>query len=61
VPTLVSDEGVVTENPVVLSFLARRHPEANLLPTCDALVERDVLETMAWFASSMDPKITRLR
>lgn len=61
VPVLVSDEGVVTENPVLLSFLARRHPEANLLPTGDPLVERDVLETMAWFASSLHPKITRLR
>ena len=61
VPVLVSDEGVVTENPVLLSFLARRHPEANLLPTRDPLVERDVLETMAWFASALHPRITRLR
>lgn len=61
VPALVSDAGTVTENPVVLSFLARRHPEAGLLPVGDALVEREVLETMAWFASSFHPKITRLR
>jgi glutathione S-transferase len=61
VPVLVSDEGVVTENPVLLPFLARRHPEASLLPTGDPLVERDVLETMAWFASAVHPRITRLR
>jgi glutathione S-transferase len=61
VPVLVSEQGVVTENPVLLSFLARRHPEASLLPTGDPLVERDVLETMAWFASALHPKITRLR
>lgn len=41
---------VLTELPAILTFLARRHPEANLLPERDALDEARCHEWLAWLA-----------
>ena len=32
VPALETPEGVISENPAILEYIAARHPEANLLP-----------------------------
>lgn len=32
VPALVTSEGVITENPAILSYVAATHPEAGMLP-----------------------------
>jgi glutathione S-transferase len=54
VPALVIDDLIVTENPVVNQTLARRFPEANLLPRREA-DEIEALSLMAWFASGLHP------
>jgi glutathione S-transferase len=61
VPTLVIDGIAFTENPAIVTHLARIYPEARLLPTGDSLVEIDVLTTMSWFAAGVHPLVSRLR
>ncbi len=61
VPVLVADGRVITENPAIQTFLARRHPEARLLPAGDPVLEIEVLETISWFAAGVHPYVTRLR
>jgi glutathione S-transferase len=61
VPVLVTGERTITENPAILTFLARKHPEAGLLPVGDTDTELSVLETMCWFASGIHPSVGRLR
>ena len=36
VPALVTDKGVLTENPAILAFVAQSFPEARLAPLDDA-------------------------
>ncbi|MDQ7249481.1 glutathione S-transferase family protein [Dongia sedimenti] len=36
VPALVTDRGVLTENPAILAFIAQTHPEKKLAPLDDA-------------------------
>jgi glutathione S-transferase len=61
VPALVVGNRTITENPAIETFLARRHPEAALLPHGDETLEIEALELMSWFASGIHPWITRLR
>ena len=61
VPVLVADGRAITENPAIQTFLARRHPEARLLPVGDPMLEIEVLETISWFAAGVHPYVTRLR
>jgi glutathione S-transferase len=61
VPVLTVGARTITENPAIQTFLARRHPEARLLPTGDAELEIEVLETISWFAAGVHPYVTRLR
>lgn len=35
VPALVTDKGILTENPAILAFVAQSHPKANLAPLDD--------------------------
>ena len=52
VPALAVDNTVLTENVAILTYLARRFPEAHLLPD-GAIEEARCLSTMAWFASAV--------
>lgn len=61
VPVLTIGSRVITENPAIQTFLARRHPEAQLLPAGDPEVEIEALETISWFAAGVHPYVTRLR
>jgi glutathione S-transferase len=61
VPVLVHNGRTYTENPAIQTFLARRHPEAGLLPLGDGDREQESLEWMSWFAAGVHPPITRLR
>lgn len=61
VPVLVIDGRVVTENPVILTVLARRFPAAKLLPSGDEAVETEAQSMMAWFASGVHPHAGRQR
>lgn len=47
---IAGETRVLTELPAILTFLARRHPEANLLPSDNALDEARCHEWLAWLA-----------
>lgn len=53
VPVLVVDGHVLTEVAGILFYLARRYPEAGLLPTGDALAEAEVVSWMSFAASGL--------
>jgi glutathione S-transferase len=61
VPALVAGSHTITENPAIQTFLARRHPEAELLPAGDPIVEIEVLEMISWFAAGVHRYITPMR
>ncbi|MGH2939594.1 MAG: glutathione S-transferase family protein [Solirubrobacterales bacterium] len=61
VPALVAEGRTFTENPALLTFLARRHPEARLLPAPESSAGQEALELMSWFAAGVHPAITRQR
>jgi len=61
VPTLMIGDQPLTENLAIQTYLARRHPEAKLLPLGDPDTETRVLEMQSWFASSLHPLVRQLR
>lgn len=62
VPTLVVDGQSLTENVAILSWLAERFPDANLLPKFeDSLARARVLADLVFCASGLHPIVTRLR
>jgi glutathione S-transferase len=62
VPTLVVDGEPLTENVAILTWLAERFPNANLLPKFeDGLARAGVLGDLAYCASGLHPIVTRLR
>lgn len=52
VPALADGDWVLTENPAILRFIAKRYPAANLLPE-DPLEEARCNEWLAWLASTI--------
>jgi glutathione S-transferase len=60
VPALRVDGRVITENLVIQTYLARRHPEARLLPE-DPDTQLEALTLQSWLASGIHPAITRFR
>ena len=61
VPVLVTEHGSLTENLAIQAYLARRHPNAGLLPRGDLETEVRVLELQSWFAASLHPLVRQLR
>ncbi|HEY0835222.1 MAG TPA: glutathione S-transferase N-terminal domain-containing protein [Azospirillum sp.] len=60
VPALRVDGGeVLTENPAILTHLARRFPEAGLLPA-DPLAEARCLSLMAFLSSTVHPAFAHI-
>jgi glutathione S-transferase len=60
VPALVLPEGVLTQNPAILYYLARRHPEANLLPPAGNLFgEAQGMAMLGRFSGDIHPFVTR--
>jgi glutathione S-transferase len=55
VPTLLIDGKVLTEVAGVLFYLAKRFPEAHLLPEGDVEAEAHVVSWMSFIASSIHP------
>ena len=55
VPTLVVDRRPLTEVAAILFYLARRHPEASLLPDGDIEAEAQVVSWMSFLAASVHP------
>ena len=58
VPTLVIDGRVLTEVAGILFYLARAHPNANLLPADDPEAEAQVVSWMSFIASAIHPART---
>jgi glutathione S-transferase len=60
VPALKLDDGsVLTENTAILTYLAMRYPEKNLLPK-DAAAETRCISMMAWLSNSVHPAFTHI-
>ena len=55
VPTLLIDGRVLTEVAGILFYLARTHPQANLLPVNDPEAEAQVVSWMSFIASAIHP------
>ncbi|WP_158931995.1 glutathione S-transferase family protein [Acidisphaera sp. S103] len=55
VPTLVVDGQVLTEVAGILWYLARRYPEAALLPVADVWAEARIVSWMSFIASTLHP------
>ena len=55
VPTLLIDGRVLTEVAAILFYLARRYPEAGLLPPSDIEAEAQALSWMSFIASTLHP------
>jgi glutathione S-transferase len=51
VPALVVDQGVITENTAILTYIATTCPEAGLLPT-DGFEQALCIAQMAWFSNT---------
>ena len=58
VPALSVDGKVITENTAILTYLARRFPEKNLIPA-DPVEEARCIATMAWFSNIVHPSYQR--
>lgn len=62
VPVLEIDDEVITQNAAILTYLARRHPAAKLLPyTGEPLADAQLLARLAWFSADLHPLVTRIR
>jgi glutathione S-transferase len=59
VPALAVDGTVLTENVAILTYLAKRFPQARLLPQ-SILEEAGCLSMMAWLASTVHPTFARI-
>jgi glutathione S-transferase len=59
VPALKTDDGILTENTAILTYLARSFPEKNLMPK-DLLGEARCISTMAWLSNTVHPCFTHI-
>jgi glutathione S-transferase len=59
VPTLSIDGNLLTENVAILTFLAKRFPDARLLPR-NPTEEASCVSVMAWFASAVHPTFAHI-
>lgn len=61
VPALVTDDGVITQNSAILWYLAKRHPEAHLLPIPQTpLEEARLIAWLAHFSADLHPAVSRI-
>jgi glutathione S-transferase len=61
VPLLLVDGRPLTENTAILTYLARTHPQSQLLPLSNGEYDdAKVLADLAWVASGMHPLVTRI-
>jgi glutathione S-transferase len=59
VPALLIDGKPLTENVAILSYIAKRFPKANLLPTGDLEREMQALSLLAWCTAGIQPVLSR--
>ena len=58
-PALQTDDGILTENVAILTYLARTFPDAKLLPT-DPLGTARALSHMAYLSNTVHPAFTHI-
>lgn len=58
-PALATEQGVLTENAVIMPWIADRHPEKNLVPA-DAFQRARMDAFNGWAAASLHPALGRL-
>ena len=54
IPALIADGKILTETVAILTFLAKRHPESNLLPA-DVFQAAQCLSIMTWLSCAVHP------
>jgi glutathione S-transferase len=59
-PALQTDEGVLTENAVIMAHVARSHPQAGLAPDPDSFAFSKMQSLTGWLGSSLHPALGRL-
>jgi glutathione S-transferase len=60
VPALKIDDSILTENPVIISFINQFFPQAQLLPKVDSEIEKfQQLSDLCFCSSTLHPLITR--
>jgi glutathione S-transferase len=59
VPALRTDDGVITENVAIMTYLARTFPDARLLPS-DAMGAARATAHMAYLSNTLHPAFTRI-
>ena len=59
VPALKTDDGVITENTAILTYLAKQFPQANLFPK-DTVGEARCISMMAWLSNTVHPCFTHI-
>src|ERR1041384_4065877 len=59
VPALQTDDGVLTENTAILTWLPKTYPAASLFPK-DVLAEARCISTMAWLSNTVHPCFTHI-
>lgn len=61
VPALVTDEGTITQNTAILWYLARRYPQANLLPFASSpMGQAQLIRQLAHFSADVHPLVSRI-
>lgn len=59
-PALQTDQGVITQNPAILRFVADTHPQAGLAPTGDVFEAARFDAFNGWLSSSLHPALGTL-
>ncbi|HXE23613.1 MAG TPA: glutathione S-transferase family protein [Roseiarcus sp.] len=53
VPALLTERGVITENPAILAYIAQAHPEAKLAPLDDPFAFAELQAFMSYLCSTV--------
>jgi glutathione S-transferase len=59
-PALQTDEGVLTENAVIMAYVAQAHPRAGLAPDPSSFAFSKMQSLNGWLGSSLHPALGRL-
>lgn len=59
-PALVTDRGVLTENVVIVGYVAQTHPDAKLAPNDDSFAFGKMQSVNAWLGASLHPAIGKV-
>jgi glutathione S-transferase len=59
-PALATDQGVLTENPAILAYIAQRFPRAGLAPIDDLFAIAKVNAFNAWICSTLHPAFAHI-